>query len=84
MDNIQTYTQITTAAVVLLVLSQLIFLIVTVTILSKVKKLVNNLQQTSNMGKAFMQSLREQQLKHVPLWKLGLFAFKRARSLRQH
>lgn len=83
MEDIQTYTQITTIAVCLLAVCQIIFLIAVTILLTRLNKLVKNVKQTTDMSKDFVQSLREQQLKQIPLWKLGIFAFKQARTLKR-
>lgn len=83
MEAVQDYTLITTIAVALLVLGQLVFFAVTVILLLRMNKLVTKLRQTSDMSKDFIKSLRQEQLRRVPLWQLGLFAYKKARSLRR-
>ena len=83
MDDIQNYALVTTIAVCLLALSQIIFLVFLTTFLTKAKKAVNNIQQTSDMSKDFIRSLRDEQLRRVSLWQLGLFAFKRAKSMKR-
>ena len=83
MEDIQTYTQVTTVAVCLLIVCQVVFLIVITVILTRLNKLVKNVKQTTDMSKEFVSSLRDQQLQQAPLWKLGIFAFKKARSLKK-
>lgn len=81
MDDIQIYTLITTIAVCLLILSQVVVLIIVGVVAARVGKTVRNIKQTTEMGKEFLTSLREEQSRRGPLWALGLYAFKKAHNL---
>jgi hypothetical protein len=83
MDAIQDYTLVTTIAIGLLVVSQLLFLLMVTILVFRINRIVKSVRQTSDMSRDFVRSLREEQLKRVPLWQLGLFAFKRAQVLRK-
>lgn len=82
MENVQTYIQITTIAVCLLVLCQIAFLAILIAILIKLRKIVNNIHQTTDISKQFILSLREEQLKRVSIWKLWFTAFKQLKSIK--
>lgn len=81
MDEVQIYALITTIAVCLLVLSQVIVLVIVGVVASRIGKTVRNIKQTSEMSKEFIASLREEQSRRGPLWTLGLYAIKKAQYL---
>ncbi len=83
MNEIADYALVTTIAVVLLAIAQIIFLVVITVLGLKILNVVREASQTVSMSKEFVTSLREQQRREVSLFKLGLFAFKQFGRLKR-
>ncbi len=83
MNELSDYALVTTIAVVLLAIGQIIFLIVITVLGLKILNIVRDATQTVSMGKEFVTSLREQQRRDASLFKLGIFAMKQFGRLRR-
>jgi uncharacterized protein YoxC len=83
MNDLTDYTLVTTIAVVLLTVAQLLFLVVVTIVGLKLLKVLKKANETVTMSKEFMSGLREQQLKSTSMFKLGLFAMKQLKKFKR-
>lgn len=83
MNELNDYAMITTIAVVLLAVGQIIMAAVVTVVVFKIMKLINTLNYSAEQGKEFIASLRNQQQKGSSPLKMLIFAAKRFGSLRK-
>lgn len=84
MEEIANYAQVTTVAVIILVVMQVLLLAVATALGLKLYFLVKRVSATAKMSKDFMVDLREQQIKNSSIARLGMFAFKNFKKIRKY
>jgi len=83
LNDISTYTLVTTIAVCLLAFLQVIVLSVLAVIGFKIYRIIKSVHDTTQAAHEVITGVRNQQLKNVSVLKLGLFAFKKIRAMKR-
>lgn len=83
MEDIANYAQITTVAVIILIVMQALFFIIATALGVKLYLILRRINSTARMSKEFVADLREQQIKNVSLVRLGMFAFRNIKQFKK-